>query len=607
MSELWPHAVARLDAQDDPWPYLIRLGWPEWSRTRMLLGARREEGQVVLNYTDHESNSLILGPPRANKTTGFFVSQIVNHVGPRVIMTVKPDLARLTSVVCSRSGPVMQLDATAEDPIPGVIPTGWSLIDEAPTWAKAQKLGALITASAEPAGDNGNHAFWGESTQSYIAVPFYAANIGKRDMRFVMRCFRSLPSALDEMEDILKRVGTPDADEAMEEWESIHLVHAEALGSIRLTARHALRIFNRPEVRAQADNPNLDLHKFVRGMPDCIMPTAALDERTEHLALMGIPTNDGWPQIGAYPTLFITASTTDAEEAQTIYRAFMRRLRDEVFAMAKEDERNGVVGRRKVLLVCDELANLAPDPAYPSMVSQSADQGLLISSGLQDLGQVERHFGRDANSFLTVHREVIVFPGIRNPKTITDISTFLGQRWETLKSHSSSANFGREKSTGVSSGDTHHRLPTLDPGEIYAGKPGDPKAVLSIPPNGDWEWIWPTPVWGARPFPRLLIASLERCTDRWMGQWIGQPGTYPVWAMPVPDLGRCDPADGVPWLIKTQRDGAALLARWQAVKARYGDDGESGDPSELGGPSDDSDDDSASIYSFQTARQYAYA
>ena len=558
------NSIDAMNHVSDPLSHVVRsYSHGEWGRLRMMLGAYRgDDGYMKLTMTHPESNFLTLGPPRSAKTTGVQANQVLTHVGPRIVMSAKTDLAHLTAVGCSRMGPVWHFDATGLDPIPGLIPARWSMLAECTAWARTQRMGGALTGSS---GDpHQQHKFWADQAGDYIACALYAAHLGGRDMDFVRRVGLGVPSACDELEAIL--AGDPRGEEALELWEATTGTHAEGLSSIRMSARAALRIFGRPEVRAQSENPNFDLRSFIRGEPDAMnFSFVETDEGPRQLAANGITARDGWPRTGQYPTLFITASSSDAEDAQTIYRAFMRLLWRECQELHREDKARGYRGRRPTLLIVDELGNLAPDPTYPAMVSQSADQGLLISSSLQDLSQAERHFGHEAKGFLSVHREVVVFPGIANVETLQAISTLIGMRWETRKTEGDNLTFGSNTSTGVNSSKNDHRVPILEPAQIRNGKPGDPKAALYIPLT-EWAWVWPAPVWAAAPWPRALIASLALQSNKVMVDPEGQE--WPVAAMPVPELDRVD-HDGVPWLVKTQPDGDRLLDAYLTVKAIY--------------------------------------
>ncbi len=561
-----------LDGLDDPWPSLVRFySHGAWGRKRMLLGVApaTDNGELIFGSSDHESNCLTMGPPRAAKTTGVLMPQLLAHVGPAVVFTTKLDLVKTTAVARSRMGPCFQLDATGLDPARGLIPSRYSPVADSSEWTRALSVAGGMTASDPERKNSGKEDFWANQAAEYIAVPLYAAWLDGRGMDFVVRVVRGVESVLDDMERILTAEGRgEDAREAWEHWEAVERTHAEGLSSIRMTARAALRIYNRPEVRRQAENPNLDLRAFVRGEPEAFNHAAADDAARYIYASTGVVANDGWP-LGQYPTLYVTANSTNSpKEAQTIYRAIMRQVWEAAQELHVEDEHNGVVGRRPTLLIMDELANQAPDPTYPEMVSQSADQGLLVSSAVQDLGQIERHFGTEAKAFLTVHREVLVFRGIRNKETLEALSTLVGNRWETHFTSGDSVTQSRDSSsTGFSNSETVHRVPILDPGQIQAGRPGDPKAMLHMAADGRFQYLWPSPVWVARPWPRILIRALELQANSHM---VAPDGSlWPVAAMPVPDLGRSNLDTGCLWLVDSQRDGQYLYNRWCRVRDYY--------------------------------------
>ncbi len=560
-----------LDGLEDPWPSLVRFySHGAWGRKRMLLGVApaTDNGEPIFASSDHESNCLTMGPPRAAKTTGVLMAQLLAHVGPAVVFTTKTDLVNTTAVARSRMGACFHLDATGEDPVPGLIPARYSPVADSSSWTRAQAVASGLTASDPDRKTSGKEDFWASQAADYISVPLYAAWLDGRDMNFVVRVVRGVESLVDDMEQILTAEGrAEDAREAWEHWEAVERSHAEGLSSIRMTARSALRIYNRPEVRRQATDPNLDLRAFVRGEPEAFNYAAADDAARYIYASAGVVANDGWP-LGRYPTLYVTASSINSpKEAQTIYRAIMRRVWEAAQELHVEDERNGVVGRRPTLLIMDELANQAPDPTYPSMVTQSADQGLLVSSAVQDLGLIEEHFGTEAKAFLTVHREVLVFREIRNAETLEILSKLIGNRWESRITSGGSVTHSREGSTSFSNSEHDHRLPVLDPGQIRAGRPGDPKAMLHLAADGRVQYLWPSPVWVARPWPRILVQALELQANSAM---VAPDGSlWPVAAMPVPDLGRTDLDTGRLWLVDSQRDGQYLYNRWCRLRDYY--------------------------------------
>ncbi len=80
------------------------------------------------------------------------------------------------------------------------------------------------------------------------------------------------------------------------------------------------------------------------------------------------------------------------------------------------------------LLALDEVANIAPIPDLPAMVSEGAGQGLLVLACLQDLSQARARWGPAADGFLSLFGTTVVLRGIADTATLRDISALAGDR-----------------------------------------------------------------------------------------------------------------------------------------------------------------------------------
>ena len=80
------------------------------------------------------------------------------------------------------------------------------------------------------------------------------------------------------------------------------------------------------------------------------------------------------------------------------------------------------------LLALDEVANIAPIPDLPAMVSEGAGQGLLVLACLQDLSQARVRWGSAADGFLSLFGTTVVLRGIADTSTLRDISALAGDR-----------------------------------------------------------------------------------------------------------------------------------------------------------------------------------
>jgi type IV secretory pathway TraG/TraD family ATPase VirD4 len=80
-----------------------------------------------------------------------------------------------------------------------------------------------------------------------------------------------------------------------------------------------------------------------------------------------------------------------------------------------------------VTLVLDELANIAPLPDLPAMVSEGGSQGVLTLACLQDLSHARQRWGRAADGFLSLFGTKLVLPGIGDLDTLELVSRLGGE------------------------------------------------------------------------------------------------------------------------------------------------------------------------------------
>ena len=83
--------------------------------------------------------------------------------------------------------------------------------------------------------------------------------------------------------------------------------------------------------------------------------------------------------------------------------------------------------RPPVLLALDEVANIAPIPDLPAMVSEGAGQGLLTLACLQDLSQARARWGTQADAFLSLFGTTVVLGGIADMPTLEALSALAGE------------------------------------------------------------------------------------------------------------------------------------------------------------------------------------
>jgi type IV secretory pathway TraG/TraD family ATPase VirD4 len=171
-----------------------------------------------------------------------------------------------------------------------------------------------------------------------------------------------------------------------------------------------------------------------------------------------------------------------------------------------------------VALVLDEAANIAPLPDLPAIVSEGGSQGLVTLACFQDLSQARSRWGPGADGFMTLFGTNVVLGGIRDMRTLDQISRLAG---DVEVPHNSVTGrpfpLGRR---GLSVTRSTRRQPRLPVNEVAQLRPG--QSILLTGPNrptllGLTPWFQTPPFLAARrslqfppPAAQDRIISLDR-------------------------------------------------------------------------------------------------
>jgi type IV secretory pathway TraG/TraD family ATPase VirD4 len=126
-------------------------------------------------------------------------------------------------------------------------------------------------------------------------------------------------------------------------------------------------------------------------------------------------------------TIYVCAPARHQQLVAPIIVAFLEQVRAGAYAIAAEAVAGGAAPPTPVILVLDELANIAPLPDLPAMVSEGGSQGLLTLACLQDLSQARQRWGRAADGFLSLFGTKLVLPGIGDLATLELVSRLGGE------------------------------------------------------------------------------------------------------------------------------------------------------------------------------------
>src|SRR5580698_2319080 len=155
----------------------------------------------------------------------------------------------------------------------------------------------------------------------------------------------------------------------------------------------------------------------------------------------------------------------------------------------------------RLLLALDELANVAPLPRLPGIVSEGGGQGVLTLACLQDLSQARSRWGTSADGFLSLFPTTVVLPGIADRPTLEMLRHLSGRSLYETPTYQ----FGRKgKRAGRSSSWVERDRATVS--DLAHGRPG---YALGLDPSKQMKWIELTPA-HAHPRFRDYLERSER-------------------------------------------------------------------------------------------------
>jgi type IV secretion system protein VirD4 len=415
---------------------------------------------------------LVLGPPRSGKTSGVIIPTILQHAGPVISTSTKPDVLRATHTHRAQAGgQVWQFDPTGTSPpVEGVQTLRWSPVLCSTDWDGALLMArAMVTGSQVGSGTtDANH--WTRRAQALLAPMLHAAAVSGRQMSDVVSWV--MRHEIDEPGALLTEHGGAD------------LAIGQLIGLQNTEARERSSILS---AAADAD---------------------ALDAYTSHAALDAAshPNFFAGRFVTSRDTIYITAPAEHQQLTAPLVCGLISEIRRETYT----HHRDGTL-HQPVLFALDEVANVAPITELPQIASEGASQGILLLAALQDLSQARARWGTAADGFLTLFGTKLILPGIADHKTLDTISTALGEYDRRVVSHTtpqvsfldnllSSSKHPRPHNSTTTSTQRTRRLSPGDIARIPAGK------ALHL--DGlQWELVALTPAHLVEPWRTLTTAA----------------------------------------------------------------------------------------------------
>ena len=363
---------------------------------------------------------VVVGPSQSGKTSGLAVPAILEWDGPVVAVSVKDDLLRDTIAARRDRGTVRIFDprGTLGGRYPEV--ACWSPLRRCNTLAGAVGAAKALTASGPQGGDQ--HEYWASKAAQLLAPYLLAANYRHLGMADVVRWVddqdgvqpKGAEGSMGEAEAALLAFGGmaeggPDAQVALRQGRAVWRLTAVTRDGVFATAGSAVAPWVDPQTAASSARPEITLEHLMDSRPS---------------------------------TVYAVAPAHHQRELEPVFLGLLGELLDDAFELA---QRRGGELPKRLLVVLDEAANIAPLGDLPRYASTAAGVGITLVTVFQDLAQVKTRWHDAAPTVLSNHVAKMFLSGISDRDTLDLVSALTGDEEYTQTSRSTGE--GRDSTT----------------------------------------------------------------------------------------------------------------------------------------------------------------
>jgi type IV secretion system protein VirD4 len=418
-------------------------------------------------WSGPQRSSLVLGPSRSGKTSSLVVPNVLASVGAVVTTSTKADVLLSTARARRELGWTMLFDPSGSiDPPDGVISIGWSPLNAARDWDGALAIADAMVDShrrANRAARAPGEDHWTERATSLLAPVLHAAALDGLSMR-----------------EVLSWVDRHDGTPALR---TLERQHTEPV------ARDVLAGILATDEREQSG-----IWSTASGVLAAYRSTAALSSTQP-------PYLDTEDFCRSANTLYVCAPGRQQQLLAPLVVGLLSEIKEAAYARARSGS-----PQPPVVFALDEVANIAPLPDLPSIVSEGAGQGLLVLACLQDLSQARSRWGSEADGFFSLFGTTVVLPGIADPRTLEALSLLAGDVELETRTRGLTQGERRVVASITSAGVLRRRLP---PDVIARGRPGSALAMDAWRRMG---WVRLTPAHRESPWRELVALARTRAT-----------------------------------------------------------------------------------------------
>jgi type IV secretion system protein VirD4 len=357
-------------------------------------GAYLGHDELGWHFVEPQHSVMILGPPRSGKTTSLIIPNVLASNGAVVSTSTKPDVMAATLSARSALGTCLLFDPTGWVERPGgVLPLRWSPLQSCTTWMGALAMARSLVEVGSPSGATGGRradgSHWSERAQALLSPLLHAAALDGATMRTLLTWVdrrQALPA-----QQILAGGPRRSTELARNLLDGIAATDERELSGIWSTASGSLTAFRSEQALEVTADPDFDPARFV----------------------------------GSSDTIFITAPAHRQSLVAPMVVGLIEDIRQACYARSAQFP-SGHRSDPPVLLALDEVANIAPLPELPSMISEGGGQGLVTVACLQDLSQARDRWPERADGFPSLFGTTVVLPGIGDVRTLEALSTLAG-------------------------------------------------------------------------------------------------------------------------------------------------------------------------------------
>jgi len=458
---------------------------PALADQRIVVGADRR-GLVV---AEREQAVLVLGPPRSGKTSTLVIPNVLAAWGPVLSTSTKPDVMAATVAARGRRGRCWLYDPSGTVALPpGVNVLLWSPIDRAATWDGALLVARALVGAARPAAGVTDASHWTERAEALLAPLLHAAAVEGDDVTALVGWVNRRDGG-----PATARLASGGTSTAADLLAGILATEARELSGIWSTASGVLAAYRSDAALRSASGASFDTRTFVAGGDTVYVCASGRHQDLVAPLVVGLVEDvraAAFERAAARLAATVGAVAPGAEVAPSLWEG----------------------AEPPVLLALDEVANIAPLPDLPALVSEGGGQGVLTLACVQDLSQARRRWGTAADGFGSLFGATVVLPGIGDVKTLEALSTLCGSEdvWVRSDSRTPRLPFGRSRSRTWST----RRQRRLPPDELARGRPGS-GLLIGGARRPSWTRLtpwWEIPGWARpdRPGPGPGIARRSR-------------------------------------------------------------------------------------------------